>query len=519
VVPDGALSADSLATAYEWFKECAESHSECRSPRKSKFPTRIINVGVEGDEVRLLLSEGTRGDYATLSHCWGDYSPLTTTQSTISQRVKCIPFETLPKTFQHSVVVTRRLGIRYLWIDSLCIIQDSPEDWKEESAKMQDVYAGAIINISADAAANSSVGLSLGKGLGGGQQVGKADGLFCRPISTGTDSSGLSHTPRHAEFQHILSTRAWVLQERILSPRILHFSTFEMTWECHTNIRCECTVQPRKVEGARFWESLSQEVQETFDSRLWTKLVLKYSALRLTRRSDKLNAIAGLAARAAMCWSTSYIAGLWREELPICLLWRVTKKTRNARSADFPSWSWTSVDGTIQCFTQASLEATLVGSVPRLVTVTGIMYDCGTEEPYGTPLEANVYLKGQIAQVTLGTDSRSISLETDGLTEDLAQSSELYLDCVNENSAGAQQYHFLVIVAESVDRKRKLCCLILQLSETTFSNSWGAYRRVGIFLCREAYEHAYRLPKIQAKPGAGYRSLRSKFREEHVVLV
>ncbi|KAG4436347.1 hypothetical protein IFR05_008168 [Cadophora sp. M221] len=135
MVTADALSESTLSIAYEWLKECLATHDECRTPQEPCLPTCVIDVGMEGEEPHLVVSNGGCGKYATLSHCWGDYYPLTTKEKTISQRMNGIPLSDLPKTFRDSVIVTRSLGLRYLWIDLFCIILDSAKDWAEESAK------------------------------------------------------------------------------------------------------------------------------------------------------------------------------------------------------------------------------------------------------------------------------------------------------------------------------------------------------------------------------------------------
>ncbi|KAH8795557.1 heterokaryon incompatibility protein-domain-containing protein [Hyaloscypha finlandica] len=325
-VLDNPISTAAMKLAKEWLEECiSPTHAGCQSSIDTRLPTRVIDLGVEGEHPRVLVTNGTRGKYVTLSHCWGKVSPLVTTKSTLEKRIAGISVAELPKTFQDAILVTHVLGFRYLWIDSLCIVQDSKEDWEIESSRMQDVYACAIFNISADAALDSTAGLGTRRRLPLGKAVGSpknGDYVCVGPMFDWTDSSGVSHVPRDKRnLKHILDTRGWVLQERMLSPRILHFSEYEMAWECDTCCRCECTVLPRKP--ARSFRGVLGDSQLSKKEGLqaWFNLIGKYSTLDLTRESDKLPAIAGLASRAANHLSKTYIAGLWKEDLPHCLLW------------------------------------------------------------------------------------------------------------------------------------------------------------------------------------------------------
>lgn len=126
----GSATVDSIIpTILQWLKECDESHTEsCPSQPGLELPvlpSRVIDVG-ESDGSRepyLFVPDGCCGRYTTLSHCWGKHLPLKTTMSTLRTRRHAIPFETLPKTYRDAVSITRSLGIRYVWIDSLCIVQ------------------------------------------------------------------------------------------------------------------------------------------------------------------------------------------------------------------------------------------------------------------------------------------------------------------------------------------------------------------------------------------------------------
>jgi Heterokaryon incompatibility protein (HET) len=90
-----------------------------------------------------------KGQYVTLSHCWGQQKFLTTTKETLPLRTKGIEWDSMPRTFQDAATITRRLGFQYLWIDALCIIQDSEIDWETESAKMGSIYQDSVLTIAA----------------------------------------------------------------------------------------------------------------------------------------------------------------------------------------------------------------------------------------------------------------------------------------------------------------------------------------------------------------------------------
>ncbi|PMD40830.1 HET-domain-containing protein [Hyaloscypha variabilis F] len=346
------LSPAAMNLAAEWLKDCLSNHDSCQRPLETELPTRVIDVGRDGDNPQLFIANGAKGHYVTLSHRWGESTPLTTTMSTLGKRVNGITMAELPRTFQDAVRCTRYLGYKYLWIDSLCIIQDSKVDWEHESSQMQDIYTRAILNISANAAHDSTSGLGSSKRLTAGKPIGgssNGDYVHLRDLYYHTDSSGVSHVPHQDEgFEHALQTRGWVLQERMLSPRILHFSAYEMAWECDTFCRCECATSPRKPT-ARPFRTLLVKSEPDYDSHIaWSQLLRKYNTLKLTYESDKLLAFTGLAYKAAEFFRKTYLAGLWKEDLPFALLWYVKGGKESTRLKNYGlSWSWTSIRGEV----------------------------------------------------------------------------------------------------------------------------------------------------------------------------
>lgn len=129
------------------------------------MPTRVIDVGTLAvPALRLVGSNGTKAQYACLSHCWGDYRPdCITTEATLACNMKEILWASLSKSFQDAVTITRALGVRFLWIDSICIIQGksiaAKRDWQKESGLMASVYGNAILTLAATYAGDGRGGL------------------------------------------------------------------------------------------------------------------------------------------------------------------------------------------------------------------------------------------------------------------------------------------------------------------------------------------------------------------------
>ncbi|KAL9112209.1 MAG: hypothetical protein Q9187_007813, partial [Circinaria calcarea] len=217
-----------------WVNECDLRHTKCHQAEGKVLPTRIINVG-QTDlflETSILASSGQSRKYAAFSHVWGGGLPLQTTKATSEQHQHFIPLGKLPQSFKDAVHVTRSLGIQYLWIDALCIIQDSTEDWEMECAKMADIFRNSNITIAAPDAVNSD-----------------ASFLHKRHIPSvrlpyldlkGKPSGCISVHPRelidelHYSNDVPLNSRAWAFQQKLLSRRTLYYGNRQNYWECGT---------------------------------------------------------------------------------------------------------------------------------------------------------------------------------------------------------------------------------------------------------------------------------------------
>ena len=133
----------------EWLGSCEAYHPSCNEGKLQTLPTRVVNVE-PGPYIKIAETNGTLGRYACLSHCWGEAALVSTTIETLREHINTgIAWELLPKTFQDAIVVTRALGIPYLWIDSLCIVQNDTQDWARESVKMAEIYRHGEITLAA----------------------------------------------------------------------------------------------------------------------------------------------------------------------------------------------------------------------------------------------------------------------------------------------------------------------------------------------------------------------------------
>lgn len=337
--------------AKHWLSVCEKNHkctSDDAAQAVKSSPSRLLEItqNVEVRGVRLVDTRDLHNfRYMTLSHSWGGVQDqvFKFTELNAPALRQGITIDKLPLSFQEAIKVARELGYQYLWIDALCIYQDSKKDWMEESAKMGDIYMGCDLNLAALAAANSFGGLFRSR-----------DPLSLFSCRVDNNEFGelvvQREDPRTAMASNSpLLHRGWVFQEKLLSPRTLYFGFDRVHWECRKEVNSEFSPHSWALFGKRaLLESVesSGEYQRLGSVRWdWRTVVQAYSGLNLTKESDRLIALAGVAARWQVATGWTYAAGLWKESLFRDLCWRRTwslnsRKSRNSRAW---SWSWVSV--------------------------------------------------------------------------------------------------------------------------------------------------------------------------------
>ncbi|KAF2108098.1 heterokaryon incompatibility protein-domain-containing protein [Lophiotrema nucula] len=397
----GSISACRIAS--RWLTECSEHHTYCNTaaPLKARLPTRVLDLRSVGHATDLHLvenSEDTTDSYAALSHCWGGNSHIQTTTSTLQAYLGGIEEKALPKTFAEAVQITRALDIRYLWIDSLCIVQDSTQDWENEAAQMGRYYSNALVTISAAHGSNSDAGLFV-----------ERDGLSTQPcrlnLKYGSERRQVYVYARNTSFQMSRSSlseqkqplplysRSWVLQEQLLASRTLTYGKFGISWRCQTMrfderaplaMAIDDFVKDKPSNLATFrgdpreTETTMAELQRNWifprltrrpdggkanefqvfhrhehcapsDDHFiqaWGRLVQDYTSRGLTRQTDKLVAISGIASIISSRKSLEYTGGIWNgssEMLIQGLLWSASKRGQRLLEVA-PSWSWASIE-------------------------------------------------------------------------------------------------------------------------------------------------------------------------------
>lgn len=340
----------------------------CLSDEARPLPTRVIDVGTSlaSHELRIFHPRGSRAHYVALSHCWGGrISPLLTT-STMEEFASCLPFAELPANFRDAVTITRQMGVRYLWIDSLCIIQDSKEDWAQESVKMAAVYQNSVFTISALSSSGSTRGIltsrpsaaPLSKNIALKVGSGDFEAVTVR----------VSRYQRQSEYLNELTircplySRGWCLQEAVLSPRHLYYGREQIYWRCPSGFQDAEGCGPGRRFPGDAYPSISSilfegillrpvsEIRHNKNAILseYYLLVQAYSQRNLTFGSDKLPAFSGIAQRLQPALGGTYLAGLWSTDICRSLSWRAEYVTaKHAWAYRSPSWSWAVTDESI----------------------------------------------------------------------------------------------------------------------------------------------------------------------------
>lgn len=368
-----------------WLRECSQHHDDCGKQTGEFAPTRVLRIEKINGDIGLRLCKTDPGcvePFAALSYCWGRDNHFTTTSDTIEHNMNGIKFESLPAAIRDAVLVTNHLGLRNLWVDALCIIQDSPEDKQYEIATMQSVYSQATITIAA----------SRSNGVGEGFLADRNSTFFVELLSKEPDCAPGTAVivPTCKMALEPLNTRGWALQERLLSPRFLEYGSLQTRWLCSRTFQPRCAVADSSLrfeysevdssnnhlaallsstssqenisttppDSTKSFSSWTVDENRTFGPREealkhWDKIVTYYTHRELSEPCDRLPALSGVAARFARLLNSEYCAGLWRFRLAQDIVsWfprgsgRVGSYTLRKRPIQYlgPSWSWAGVD-------------------------------------------------------------------------------------------------------------------------------------------------------------------------------
>lgn len=364
------LTFDLLRT---WLKKCLDSHKKCSAVPTdlNNYSSRLVDVRQVETQQKVTVRDTQpmqgRCQYLALSHCWGKSKKLLLTKDSKARLESGISISELAPTFREAAITTFRLGYEYIWIDSLCIIQDDPSDWERESVKMGSIYGNAVCTIAAVASHDSEGGCFRTRIPLQVQPLRFESCPFVLDEESLDHTRPLyicSHSQSYDDWKGPLDDRAWVVQEQVLASRTILFTSKQVIWQCRCmtaseawyggmpndfrlqfDNSCKTMFDLTRLQADEFQDRLSIQHEMRPYSR-WRKIVKLYCARQLTRPEDKLPALSGIATRFALLTKDEYLAGLWKASFLEDLAWYAEPDVRaETRTASYiaPTWSWASV--------------------------------------------------------------------------------------------------------------------------------------------------------------------------------
>lgn len=549
-VPTSTASSDSFAWAQRKLQRCQALHKSCGKLRHGNDdddddddvaiqqrvgdiggfktrsgpppgPKRLLQIPhrLGCNQIRLCEVVSSSNDgieartcvYAALSHCWGrEPFPRTTTANVTAHTHYGIAWDALPRTFQEAIDFTRRLGLRYIWIDSLCIIQDDPSDWEHESACMATIYQNACLVVSASHASGAHDGL-YSDAAGSPEYATHVVNYTCADTSlqeeqrvkvVDTESPACTQVAFRRSYAHLPSpiqnqlqvsptlptlSRGWIYQERLLARRVLHFGPQELHWECMTESICQCrdTADNRDDDDDRSSKhqppsAASRKPEFSIDhwkrlesyqlSVAWHRLVENYTALNLSYERDIFPALSGIAQTFQTVKQSRYLAGLWQSSALLDLLWYPNpppfdfqQKNQQQQQQQLPpwqhrptpwrapSWSWASVRGPVEYVNTHNGIEPLCSLVECDVRLAGV-------DETGQLLSGHLVLQGR-AMRTRAT-LRAL-LPPDDQLEKYRPWNLLHLDILQDHVANVwADCNWSLLPAEDLPSNTLLCFLV-----------------------------------------------------------
>ncbi|KAJ4011024.1 hypothetical protein NW752_007439 [Fusarium irregulare] len=516
-------SRQSFDIAIRWLNQCRSSndHEDCQKASSNdghhmwpELPTRILDL-TSFSEPRLVETNGTRSAYCALSYCWGDMKMnTTTTRGNVSKHREGISTGSLPVFIQEALVAARTLGYRYIWIDALCIIQDDPDDWDKEASKMKDVYSNADLTLSSLVASGCHDRLFYSRGASTTRPVPfniwtpkdkrrmwEKDVIYQNVVypsflfNNDGDPEGFPGADKLASKAPITS-RGWVLQEQMLSTRILYFGSNQLVWEClcfaKTDSDPSGVILPRMsgelgaysgtkcaLQGlAHPMHAYDPEATEYQPFGIWQSLLTSYTERHLTKSSDRIPAFLAISKSLESAIGDMFIAGIWKgKRLLESLSWNV--RDASAKHPQEPSWSWASV-GQIIYFDCLEQGYNLAVSTPL---ATMISFDVHTDHSQSN-ISGSITLRG-----TLHQKEGNISSEDNGAFFDYQEDTmdKCYaLDLVGLDGEVDEDYYSEHSNDEQGDGMTPIVVvrlLLRPIDQTDGSELPCTFRRIGI--CRD----------------------------------
>jgi hypothetical protein len=550
-------SQSSLALAAGWLTNCVDNHAACSTPMSGcrELPSRVLNVG-DGTRNPFLVEPAADGGlekWVALSYCWGGEPSMKLTGDTVGILKQGVPLNRFDPTIRDAILVTRALGITYLWIDALCILQDhNSKDWNEQSSKMGEIYGGSTITIVAVDSSSVAQGFLNERELhyialewlpyqrSPGESYCSADArrLYLSP----------SWNPQRDRVAGPWTTRGWTMQEGLLPNRLLFYTSYQMIWKCCTVLKYErgATFEPSEevVRGlidngdGTIWSFDTftkfkllpwylqmlpeQSISEKY--RLWYELVEDYSPRHFKHARDRLIAISGLAKFFGdLIGNDEYFAGLWKGDMVRGLLWHVpgaklipAKSTENSSTGGnmVPSWSWTSVGVNVVINDHADQSGFRALSVVENVEVDLV----DPSNPFGTVSGGSVTITGPLVRLSrlYNKEWRCKETPMSALERHISKIVE------EENIQGVEEIHSfpsnghyaaLQVLQQFPSIDRRLDLLILEAAGGNLE-CIPIYRRVGVLTLRYYHQGSMASPRLLEVFERSKHSLRSRLGPE-----
>lgn len=420
VISEYSGSRECLARAKQWLEICERDHPDCRrtDEHNSQLPSRVLRVGNDTVDPSLYVTKGATGRWVALSYCWGGETEFKLQESMYIHLAEGCPLEDFPATMRDAILITRALGFEYLWIDALCIRQDFHDDWKAEAPKMSEIYTKAALTIVNGGRHAKSVNTGIFKARNSFGSALRYDepsySLPWKGDNTQQDFVADERNDRDAERVIIASptfsqddwvgppagsswaSRGWTLQEDLLSWRTLTFMEHSMLWGCSSvqvwetgqlrlqagefglprdaqivqRVRPNLGYFPTSAAPPIYTSSLTGVRELTLSEiyAAWYTMLEDYTERKLTKDSDILMAIAGIAKDVQGYLPDRYCAGLWENDIVAGLIWRTNgaswkcmnwqpKKgeddsrgwqVQSNSNPNIPSWTWASVNNALE---------------------------------------------------------------------------------------------------------------------------------------------------------------------------
>jgi hypothetical protein len=387
----------------------------------SFMPTRLIDVGHDESAIpRLVFSSDIHKTeqmaYAALSYCWGDRkdaeTQFKTEKASLEERCISLPNEYMTSTTKDAIAITRAIGLQYVWIDALCIIQDDKDDWSHEASRMNLVYRHAFVTL-----------CSLNSNSCNESFINRAPAVkvpFQSTLNKATKGSYLirlrSNTgvkPGRAGYKWDYSmskwsNRCWTFQEEEMSTRLLLFGSLKLHFACARYRWTEGNKTPVDMTASRMLSQVTKFEESRISSRelyqCWDSIINEYGKRSVTFDKDRLPAVAGLARTVGEALQDQYVAGLWKGFLFEGLVWKSTgamlshgleTHIRNLRQRNYvaPSWSWAACPA-VDCWTGPFQNRR---RITKQATIVDVGVDTDSEDSYGQISGGFLRIRGKLA--------------------------------------------------------------------------------------------------------------------------